>query len=111
MAPDTQVTFNCQANGVDVSWYVDGTRRDSSFSDYDISFDYDGANYDWNITLSTVAGIDKNNTRILCFSVGSIAGQVAIESLNITVAGEKSCSLLLSAHDCVIESYSQNYWQ
>lgn len=91
MAPDTQVTFNCQANGVDVAWFVNGVIRGSSFSDYEISSDYDSTNYDWNITLTTVAGIEKNNTVILFFSAGTFAGQVAIETLNITVAGERSC--------------------
>lgn len=88
VATDTRVTFNCQANGIDTAWFVDEVRRDSSFSDYEIISDFDSTTYDWNITLTTNAGIEKNGTVVLCYSIGTIAGQVAIETLNIIVAGE-----------------------
>ena len=84
------ITFNCQANGDDVTWFVNGTRRDESFSDFTIII-LPKNNGDWNITLITISSIEKNNTRIECYAVGTVGGQIARRFLNITIG--KSASI------------------
>lgn len=81
------VTYNCQAIGADVAWFVDGVRRGQTYSNYTISIEPIINLEHWNITLSTIASRDKNNTRILCYSSGHISGQVDREHANIIVAG------------------------
>lgn len=88
MAPDTMVTYNCQAIGTDVTWFIDGVRRDETYSDYTISSEPIGGFEHWNITLTTSASRDKNNTQIQCYATGRISGQVDRKIWNITVAGE-----------------------
>lgn len=87
LAPNTHVVFNCQANGSDVTWFVNGVRRDGTFSDYTISIEPITGFEHWNITLSIVASIDKNNTEIQCYANGRISGQVDREFGTIIVAG------------------------
>lgn len=93
VAPETMITFNCQANGADVTWFVNGTRRDESFSDFTIII-CPKSNDDWNITLITNSSIEKNNTRIQCYAVGTIGGQIARRFLNITI-GKSACIQLI----------------
>ena len=90
VAPETMITFNCQANGDDVTWFVNGTRRDESFSDFTIII-LPKNNGDWNITLITISSIVKNNTRIQCYAVGTVGGQIARRFLNITI-GKSACT-------------------
>ena len=42
----------------------------------------------WNITLTTRATIEKNNTRVKCLATGIIGGQIATGNINISVAGK-----------------------
>ena len=84
----TMVTFNCQAIGNDVTWFVNGTRRDETYNDYYITIEPIVHFENWNITLSTRASMDKNNTRIQCYANGRIGNQADRRSGNITIAGE-----------------------
>lgn len=85
------VTFNCEAIGSDVTWFVEGVRRYGTYSDYTISIESVTGFEHWNITLSTTASMDKNNTEIQCYANGRISGQVDREFGTIIVAG--ACQL------------------
>lgn len=87
VAPNAAVTYNCQAVGSDVTWYIDGVRRDATNSDYTISIEPIDSFEHWNITLTTIASRMRNITRIQCYASGRISGQVDRRSVFIIVAG------------------------
>ena len=89
LAPDTMVTFNCQAIGSDVTWYINDNRTDKNDSHYTIYHEMMTPS-NWNITLTTIASEDKNNTDIKCHSSGEIGGQFEEEALHLILAGNNS---------------------
>ena len=94
MAPDTSITYNCQAIGTDVTWFVNDIRRDESFQDYNIIHNFNPEDYTIaNITLQTVATVQKNKTRILCYAGGSATNQADRRSASIMVAGKLSVKI------------------
>ena len=89
MKNGTPITFNCQASGFDVTWYINGRRRHTSFDGYNISIDEIGSSNNYNLTLSTVALYEENNTRVTCYAEGIASSQVERRVLEIRVAGEE----------------------
>lgn len=94
VAPETPLTFNCEAVGSQVNWHINGIRRtrDDSNEEYQIH-DELISNSRHNLTLTMVAGggeNSNNNTQITCFARGSQSGQIEARSLHIIIAG-KSC--------------------
>ena len=88
VAHGTVVTYNCQASGFEVTWYINGRRRHTSFDGYNISIDEIGSSNNYNLTLSTVALYEKNNTRVTCYAEG-ILSLIERRVLEIRVAGEE----------------------
>ena len=94
MAPGTSITYNCQAIGTDVAWFTNDNRHDQSFQDYDITYNFDRNDHTIaNITLQTVATVQKNNTMILCYASGSATNQADRRSASIMVAGKISVTV------------------
>ena len=94
MAPGTSITFNCQAIGTDVAWFTNDIRRYQSFQDYDITYNFNRHDHTIaNITLQTVATVQKNGTRILCYASGFQTNQADRISASIMVAGKLSLTV------------------
>ena len=91
VAPETSLTFNCEAVGTSVNWHINGSRKTpaDSNNEYQIDDDLISGNYH-NLTLQIVAHVGVNNTEITCFARGSQSGQSDRGSFHIIVAS-KSC--------------------
>lgn len=79
VAPDTLITFTCQAVR-DATWYAGGRRLDRSNSDYTVD-------YNMPITLNTMATVDKNGTFVTCF-VSSPGTMHVTRTSKIIIAGK-----------------------
>ena len=103
----THLIFNCQAIAEDAHWIINGTTRLRSFSGFTIITNFIGGNFDhWNLTLSTTATLQYNNTVIECTARGTTSNQHDTRTAYIRIAGECSRSQLALLNKLASYSYS-----
>ena len=81
----THLIFNCQAIAEDAHWIINGTIRLRSFSGFTITANFIGGNF--NLTLSTTATLQYNNTVIECTARGTTSNQHDTRTAYIRIAG------------------------